>query len=66
MEPISKTEDRKQKTEDSKIMAKDTANFFYNGLESSTNQHNFKKQTCPEQRRMEPIFERTKLTQASI
>jgi len=32
-----KTEDRKQKTEDSKIMAKATPNVFYNCLESSTN-----------------------------
>jgi len=33
----SKTEDRKQNTEDSKIMAKDTPNVFYNCRESSTN-----------------------------
>ena len=39
--PNSKTEDRKQNTEDSKIMVKDTPNVFYNCRESSTNQPYF-------------------------
>jgi len=50
------TEDRKQKTEDSKIMAKATPNVFYNclvtakavavaGRESSTNRPFYAKQT---------------------
>jgi len=37
----SKTEDRKHNTEDSKIMAKDKPNVFYNRRESSTNQAYF-------------------------
>jgi len=39
--PNYKTEDRIQKTEDSKIMAKDKPNVFYNCRESSTNQAYF-------------------------
>ncbi len=39
--PNSKTEDRKQNTEDSKIMAKDKPNVFYNCREPSTNQAYF-------------------------
>ena len=39
--PNSKTEDRKQNTEDSKIMAKDKPSVFYNCRESSTNQAYF-------------------------